>query len=56
MGLDQMESDGLQEVMACITVEDMDYVERLEERLKGAQLKVKEVVDVSVHICSTYIG
>ena len=56
MGLDQMESNGLQEVMVCITVEDMDYVEWLEERPKGAQLKVKKVVDVSVHIRSTYVG
>jgi hypothetical protein len=56
MGLDQMESDGLQEVMACVTVEDMDYVERLEEWPKGAQLKVNEVVDVSIHIRSTYVG
>jgi hypothetical protein len=56
MGLDHMESNSLQEVMACVTVEDMDYVEWLEEQPKGAQLKVKEVVDVSVHICSTYIG
>ena len=56
MGLDQMESDSLQEVMACVTVKDMDYVERLEERPKGAQLKVNEVIDVSIHIRSTYVG
>jgi hypothetical protein len=56
MGLDQMESDGLQEVMACVMVEDMDYVEQLEERPKGAQLKVKQVVNVSVHICSASVG
>jgi len=56
MGLDQMESDGLQEVMACIMVEDMDYVEQLEERPKGVQLKVKQVVNVSVHIRSASVG
>ena len=56
MGLDQMESNGLQEVMVCIMVEDMDYVEWLEERPKGAQLKVNEVIDVSIHIRSTYVG
>jgi hypothetical protein len=56
MGLDQMESDGLQEVMACIAVEDTDYAERLEEQPKRAQLKVKEVVDISVHTCHAYIG
>ena len=56
MGLDQMESDGLQEVMACVMVEDMDYVEQLEERPKGAQLKVKQVVNVSVHIHSASVG
>jgi hypothetical protein len=56
MGLDQMESDGLQEVMACVVVEDTDYVERLEEQPKGAQLKVKEVVDISVYARGAYIG
>ena len=35
MGLNQMESDSLQEVMACVTVEDTDCVEWLEEQLKG---------------------
>jgi hypothetical protein len=56
MGLDQMESNGLQEVMACIAGADMDYAERLEERPKGAWLKVKEVVDVSVHVRGADIG
>jgi hypothetical protein len=56
MGLDQMESNGLQEVMACIVVKDMDYAERLEEQPKGTQLKVKEVIDISVHAHGGYVG
>jgi hypothetical protein len=56
MGLNQMESDGLQEVMVCVAVEDTGYAEWLEEKPKGVQLKVKEVADISVHARGAYVG
>ena len=42
--------------MACVTGEDMDYAEGLEEWPEGVWLKVKEVIDVSVHIHGTDVG